>query len=96
MTPMEFVWDERKAAANARKHGVTFEEAGTVFADPLAVIFEDDAHSTRERREIIIGHSTSNRLLLVCFTEGADAVRIISARTATRRERTDYEENTLS
>jgi len=57
MTGMEFVWDERKAATNTQKHGVTFEDAATVFADPLAVIFEDELHSAQEQREIIIGHS---------------------------------------
>jgi uncharacterized DUF497 family protein len=71
----------------------TFEEAATVFGDPLAVIFDDVVHSEEQPREIIIGHSAKNRLLLVCFTERADAVRIISARRATKQERKDYEEN---
>jgi uncharacterized DUF497 family protein len=64
-----------------------------VFGDPLAAIFDDEAHSGEEQREIIIGHSSNNRLLLVSFTERAGAVRIISARRATRQERKDYEEN---
>ena len=72
--------------------GVTFEEAKTVFSNPLAVIFEDEAHSADEAREIIIGHSRRNRILVVSFTEGSEAVRIISARLATRKERKDYEE----
>lgn len=90
---MEFEWDESKAAANLKKHGVSFEEAKSVFDNPLALIFDDEAHAFDERREIIIGHSRKNRLLLVCFTERPSAIRIISARLATRREREDYEEN---
>lgn len=89
---MEFEWDEAKAAANLKKHGVGFEEAKTVFDNPLAVIFDDEAHSVDEKREIIIGHSQQNRLLLVSFTERPNTIRIISARLATRKEREDYEE----
>ena len=93
--PLKFEWDEDKAAANLRKHGVTFDEASTVFADSLAVIFDDEEHSLDEIREIVIGHSVLQRLLLVSFTErGDDLVRIISARKATRRERKDHEEGT--
>ena len=93
--PLKFEWDEDKAAANLRKHGVTFDEASTVFADSLAVIFNDEEHSLDEIREIVIGHSVLQRLLLVSFTErGDDIVRIISARKATKRERKDYEEGT--
>jgi uncharacterized DUF497 family protein len=91
---LEFEWDEDKAASNQKKHRVTFEEASTVFADPLAAIFEDEAHSEEEQREIIIGHSADDQILLVSFTERAGAIRIISARRATKRERRDYEENT--
>ncbi len=90
---MEFEWDPRKATANRRKHGITFDEALTVFADPLARIFDDPDHSAAERREIIIGHSAAHRLLMVSFTERHDRVRIISARVTTRQERDDYEEN---
>jgi uncharacterized protein len=90
---MEFEWDKSKAAANIKKHGVSFEEAKTVFNNPLAVIFDDEAHSFEEQREIIIGHSQSNRLMLVSFTERPNAIRIISARLATRIEREDYEQN---
>ncbi|HUQ32543.1 MAG TPA: BrnT family toxin [Pyrinomonadaceae bacterium] len=94
---MEFEWDKAKAAANFRKHNVSFGEASTVFSDPLARIFDDEEHSAVERREILIGHSIINRLLLVCFTESSeDTVRIYSARLATRNERRDYEENTVS
>lgn len=90
---LSFEWDEYKAASNGTKHGVTFDEASTIFADPLAVIFDDEEHSRQEIREIIIGHSSLGRLLLVSFTErGEDVVRIISARKATKRERKDYEE----
>ncbi len=92
---MEFEWDESKANANLKKHGVSFEEAKTVFDNPLAVIFDDAAHSVDEQREIIIGHSRQNRLLLVAFTERFGKVRIISARLATRQEREDYEQNAL-
>jgi uncharacterized protein len=90
---MEFEWDESKAKANLQKHGVSIEEAQTVFDNSLAVIFDDEAHSVDEKREIIIGHSRNNRLLLISFTERPNAIRIISARLATRREREDYEQN---
>ena len=88
-----FEWDRRKAATNLQKHRVSFNEARTVFNDALARIFDDSAHSTAERREIIIGHSLAGRLLIVLFTERGEAIRIISARPAIRRERLDYEEN---
>jgi uncharacterized DUF497 family protein len=91
---MEFEWDKAKAAANFKKHKVTFDEASTVFNDFLARIFDDEEHSAEERREIIIGHSIINRLLLVCFTElDENTVRIFSARQTTRNECKDYEEN---
>ena len=87
-------WDSRKAAGNLRKHGVGFDEASTVFDDPLAVIFPDEDHSVDEIRELIIGHSVQNQFLLVSFAEREpDIVRIISARLATRKEIKDYEEN---
>jgi uncharacterized DUF497 family protein len=92
---MEFEWEQSKAATNLKKHGVSFEEAKTVFDNPLAVIFDDEAHSVDEQREIIIGHSRQNRLLLIAFTERSGNVRIISARLATRQEREDYEQNAL-
>ncbi len=88
-----FEWDPRKAQTNLRKHRVSFVEACSVFNDPLARIFEDEEHSAGEQREFIIGHSTSKRLLLVCFSETMkDGVRIISARRTTRGEQHDYEE----
>ena len=92
---MKFEWDASKAAANEKKHTVSFEEAKTVFDNPLAAIFTDEAHSTNEPREIIIGHSQRNRLLLVAFAERDGSIRIISARSATRQEREDYEQNAL-
>jgi uncharacterized DUF497 family protein len=91
---MRFEWDPTKAASNIRKHGVSFDEAVTVFKDPLAFIFDDMAHSEQEYREIIIGTSALQRMILVCFVERLeDVVRIISARPATRQEIKDYEEN---
>ncbi|MBI4485231.1 MAG: BrnT family toxin [Acidobacteria bacterium] len=93
MTP-EFEWDAKKAKENLKKHGVAFEEALTVFADPLARIFDDPDHSENERRELIIGHSASQRLLVVSFTDREPRTRIIGAREATAQERSDYEQNT--
>ena len=90
---LEFEWDDDKSTSNEKKHRVTFEEAATVFADPLAAIFNDEIHSEEEQREIIVGHSDQIRLLFVSFTERAGVIRIISARQATKRERRDYEEN---
>jgi len=91
---VRFEWDRDKAAANLQKHGISFDEASTVFNDPLAFIFDDETHSVDEKREIIIGHSITDQLLLVCFTERVqDTIRIFSARTTTKRERRDYEEN---
>ena len=85
--------NKAKATANFKKHNVTFDEASTVFSDSLARIFDDEENSAVERREIIIGHSITTRLLLVCFTElGVDLIRIFSARQATKNERQDYEE----
>ncbi len=88
----QFSWDRRKAAANVEKHGITFEEAASVFRDPTAAIFDDDLHSEDEYRELIIGHSERRRLLIVCFTERDDIIRIISARKATKSEQDDYEQ----
>jgi uncharacterized DUF497 family protein len=73
---LELEWDEEKASSNQKKHKVSFEEAASVFADPLAAIFDDEVHSKEEQREIIIGHSAKNRLLLVSSTERAGAIRI--------------------
>jgi len=88
---MRFVWDPEKAERNRSKHGVTFDEAVTVFFDPLAVTFEDAEHSFEEPRLITIGYSTDQRLLLVSHTEQSDTIRTISARQATPRERKRHE-----
>lgn len=83
-----FQWNPAKGAANLKKHKVSFTEASSVFADPLGRIFHDEEHSSDERREILAGWSDRGRLLLVSFTEVAPGrIRIISARTANRRER---------
>jgi len=86
-----FTWDGRKAAANRKKHGVTFEEAMTVFGDPLSITIPEPVHSLDEIRFIIVGRSQVQRLLVVVHVERGDRIRIISARSATRRERRDYE-----
>jgi uncharacterized DUF497 family protein len=91
---LRFEWDPRKATENLKKHGVSFEEALSAFADPLARIFEDEKHSGEEPREILVGHSREERLILVCFTERPGALRLISARPATRKERQNHEKNT--
>ena len=89
------MWDPAKARTNLRKHGVSFEEAATVFTtDPLARIHDDPDHSVGEVREIIAGFSSVGRLLLVSFTERDGVVRIINARVADHRERKRHEENT--
>jgi uncharacterized DUF497 family protein len=84
---MDFARDDYKAAANFRKHGVSFGEAEGVFDDPLAITAEDRQHSEQELREVIIGHSEGGRLLFVCFIERSGVIRLISARQATRQER---------
>ena len=90
-----FEWEANKANTNITEHGVSFEEAVTVFQDAMAAIFDDENHSDEELREIIVGYSDRNRLLLVCFTERDNAIRIINARKATRREHQDYEEHQI-
>jgi uncharacterized DUF497 family protein len=89
---LEFEWDNRKAKQNLRKHDVSFEEASTVFGDPLAVTIPDPLHSEEEDRFITLGESQRRRLLVVVFTDRRGKIRIISARVATRNERKDYEE----
>ena len=89
---MKFEWDQNKAASNLSTHGVSFDEAKTVFNDPLYVDFFDPDHSYLEHRYIIIGQSVNNRLLLVAYTEREDTIRLINSREATRKERKDYEE----
>ena len=91
---IEFEWDEDKAAKNVKKHDVSFEEASTVFGDPLALTIPDPLHSELEDRFITLGESHLRRLVVVVSTERGDRIRIISARLATRRERKNYEEGT--
>lgn len=89
-----FEWDMRKAALNVAKHSITFEETASAFNDPLARIFDDPEHSIEEAHEILVGHSSELRLLLISFREVApNRIRLISARLATRREKHTYEEN---
>lgn len=89
---MRFDWDKQKAAENLLKHGVSFDEAGTVFDDPLYVDFYDPDHSIEEHRFIIMGESAQGRLLMVSYTERGEVTRLISARELTPAERKKYEE----
>lgn len=91
MKPVGFDWYDEKAAANLAKHGVSFEEAMTVFNDPLARFRDDPDHSAGEQRQIIAGLSDAGRLLLV-FTEREEIIRLVTARPATNRERKHHEE----
>ena len=89
---IKFEWNSAKAKANIKKHGVSFEEAQSVFYDEFAIQFFDDDHSSDEERFLLLGMSTGARLLLVCHCEreGGDVIRIISARNATKRESAFY------
>jgi uncharacterized DUF497 family protein len=87
---LQFEWDSRKARVNKRKHGITFEEASTIFDDPLSITIHDPAHSTGENRFITIGTSANGRFIVVVHTERGDTIRIISARNATRNEKRQY------
>ena len=87
-----FEWDSRKAEANLRKHGVSFEEAQTVFTDPLSITLPDPDHSEDEERFIDIGMSDNRRVLVVVYTERGQSIRLITARKATPAERKQYEE----
>ena len=89
---LRFEWHGPKAAANRAKHKVTFEEAATVFGDPLGQIADDPRHSRGQERYVILGQSSRRRLLVVMFTERGETIHLISARQATRRERVEYEE----
>lgn len=88
---MRFEWDSQKAETNRRKHGVSFEEAATVFYDPLAATFDDEHHSDDEQRFITIGYSAGGELLVVSHADRDAAMRIISARVATSHERRAHE-----
>ncbi len=89
---MQFEFYPRKAAANLRKHGITFQEASTVFGDPLAITFDDPDHSANEDRHITFGLSRAKRLLVVSHTERGARTRIINARLMDAKERRIYEE----
>lgn len=89
--PLTFEWDSRKARANVAKHGVSFEEATTIFGDGLSVTVPDPDHSITERRHITMGKAFNGKLLVVVHTDRTDNIRIISARRANRRERRFYE-----
>lgn len=90
--PIRFAWDAKKAEANLRKHGISFEEAATAFGDPLSHTVPDPDHSIGEDRFVLIGRSSSQLLVVVVHVERDDTIRIISARPASRRERVFYEE----
>ena len=87
-----FEWDPKKAESNARKHGVTFEEASTAFGDPLSLLMSDADHSLNEERYLVLGMSNQQKLLVVAFAERPPRTRLISARRATAAERRRYEE----
>lgn len=88
---MRFEWDSRKAAGNLRKHGVSFDEAATVFQDPLAATFDDPDHSIAEKRFLTVGYSSAGRLLVVSHAEFGAIIRVINARPATAHERKRHE-----
>ncbi len=90
---LSFEWGIQKAKSNEQKHGITFDEASTVFSDPLSLAIQDPLHSENEERFIIIGVSHKNRILIVAHTERGDNIRIISTRKATKNERSYYERN---
>ena len=94
MSDLRFEWDPAKAAANVRKHGVTFQEALTVFSDELGLLLDDPDHSASEERFVLLGRSSTLDTLIVvhCYRETRDSIRIISARKASRPERASYEE----
>lgn len=90
---MGVTWDPRKRAVNRRKHRIDFDEAATVFVDPLATTFPDPDHSEDEERYVTIGLSARGRVLVVAHTDAGEEIRVISARRATRHERRFYEED---
>jgi uncharacterized DUF497 family protein len=89
--PLTFEWDPRKARSNFAKHSVGFEEASTIFADPLSLTIPDPQHSRTEERYVTIGTAFTGKLLVVVHTNRGDNIRVISARRASRRERMSYE-----
>ena len=91
-TELSFEWDNDKATRNANKHQVSFEEAKTVFDDPMGITFIDEEHSVDEERYITIGLSNRGRLLMVAHTDRSDRIRVISARKAKKKEERFYAE----
>jgi len=89
---LEFTWDPKKAEFNRRKHGVDFLEAVTAFDDPMSTTISDPDHALGEHRFLLIGQTSKARLIVVSHTERGHSIRLINARRATRRERTQYEE----
>ncbi len=91
--PLTFEWNLRKARSNLAKHGVRFDEASTIFGDPLSLTIADPEHSQKEKRYVTMGRAFNGKLLVVVHTDRGDNIRIISARAASRRERKFYEED---
>ena len=89
---LKFEWDDKKANINRRKHGITFEEATTAFADELSITIDDPLHSHDEERLILIGMSKQLKILVVIHVERGDVIRLVSARKATKQEQKFYEE----
>ena len=89
---MNFEWNENKAASNLRKHSGSFDDATTIFGDPLAITFSDQTHSESEDRYLTFGRSADGRFIVVAHTDRDDRIRLISAREMTRNERSDYEQ----
>ena len=92
LTGYEFEWDDAKAEVNVWRHGISFEEASTVFGDPLAILLPDPDHSHEEERFLVLGMSSRRRMLVVSHAERPPRTRLISARLATRQERRQYED----
>ncbi|MFZ3065543.1 MAG: BrnT family toxin [Nitrospirota bacterium] len=88
-----FEWDPNKNRKNIKTHGISFDEASTAFRDTLSLTISDPLHSNEEERQILIGNTSKNRLLVIVHTERGDKIRIISARKAGKKERKQYEEN---
>ncbi len=88
---MRFEWDVKKAESNLKKHGTSFDEAVTVFYDPLSATFDDTDHSLGEHRLVTIGYSAQGQLIVVCHTEHRGSVRLIGARRATKSEKRRHE-----
>lgn len=94
MSDLRFEWDPKKDAANRRKHGISFDEARTVFSDERALLLDDPEHSDEEERFVLLGLSSSLRTLVVChcYRDAESVIRLISARKATKGERVTYEQ----